>query len=259
MKQFTWREAVDVDRVRVLDNNPIFSAASPDSLARLIQSSRLRRYAAGEEVLAEGQPSKHIFALERGAVRVFHMSPMGEEVALKLFSAPAIFGEAEAFCDIPYLEHVTAVEESQILVMPPAAVLRLLRVEPECAVRMLVDVATRLAIAAYNEKSLAFNPATIRLANYLLDYAKWTNASGAQELQLDLNQDQMAAAIGVTRRSIAKDIIAWQKEGVLVRRRGKYILLEPESLGRYSDPERLGLAYSLDDLKRILDRKDPFA
>lgn len=248
-----------MDRARVLENNPIFSAASLASKERLIRSSTLRRYAPAEEVLAEGQPSDHVFALEHGAVRVFHMSPMGEEVSLKLFSAPAIFGEAEAFCGIPYLEHVTAVEQSQILVMPPAAVLRLLRAEPECAVRMLVDVATRLAIAAYNEKSLAFNPATIRLANYLLDYARWTNKPGVTELILDLNQDQMAAAIGVTRRSIAKDIIAWQKEGVLVRQRGKYILLQPEILARYSDPERLGLAYSLEDLKQVLDPKDPSA
>ena len=245
------------DRASVLENNPIFSAASPDSRERLIRASTLRRYAPGDEVLAEGQPSRHIFAMETGSVRVFHMSPMGEEVALKLFSAPAIFGEAEAFCHIPYLEHVTAVEPTRILVMPPAAVLRLLRAEPECAVRMLLDVATRLAIAAYNEKSLAFNPATIRLANYLLDYARWTHHSAAGELRLDLNQDEMAAAIGVTRRSIAKDIIAWQKEGVLERRRGQYIILDPETLRRYSDPERLGLAYSLEDLKRILEHKDP--
>ena len=237
------------DRSRALEQNPIFSAASADSLERLVRGSRLRRYRAGQAVLTEGQPSQHIFALEQGAVRVFHMSPMGEEVALKLFRAPAIFGEAEAFSDIPYLEHVSAVEPSQILVMSPSAVLQLLRAEPECAVRMLVDVSTRLAIAAYNEKSLAFNPATIRLANYLLDYARWTNQPGSAELCLDLNQDQMAAAIGVTRRSIAKDIIAWQKEGVLCRRRGKYVILEPEILRRYSDPQRLGLAYSLEDLK----------
>lgn len=242
---------------RILEENPIFTAASVESRQRLAQSSVLRRYRQGDVVLAEGEPSRHIFAMGSGSVRVFHMSPVGEEVALKLFSAPAIFGEAEAFSEIPYLEHVTAVEESRILIMPPDAVLRLLRAEPECAVRMLMDVATRLAIAAYNEKSLAFNPATIRLANYLLDYARWAGKDGQQELSLDLNQDQMAQAIGVTRRSIAKDIIAWQQEGVLKRRRGGYVILEPDTLQRYSDPQRLGLAYSLDDLRKILDHEDP--
>ncbi len=67
----------------------------------------------------------------------------------------------------------------------------------------------------------------------------------------------MAQAIGVTRRSIAKDIIAWQKEGVLKRSRGKYVILEPDTLRRYSDPQRLGLAYSLDDLRKTLECKDP--
>lgn len=235
-----------------LDDNPIFAAASAAAKQRLLQASTRRRCGKGDVVLAEGDPARHVFALERGAVRVFHMSDEGEEVALKLFRAPAIFGEAEAFAQIPYLEHVAAVEPSELLVMPADRVLELLRAEPECAVRMLMDVATRLAIAAYNEKSLAFFPATIRLANYLLDHCRFSDPGGAGEASLELNQDQMAAAIGVTRRSVAKDIIAWQKEGVIQRRKGRYIIVDREALRRYSDPDRLGLAYSLEDLQRIL-------
>jgi CRP-like cAMP-binding protein len=230
-----------------LIDNPIFSIASPAARELLIERSALKTYARGERILVEGQAAENVYALERGAVRVFHHSPKGDEVVLKLFRAPAIFGEAEALGGMLHQEHVSAVEESELLVMPVRAVVSLLREEPICAIRMLVDVASRLAIAAYNEKSLAFNPLTIRLANYLLDYARWTNPSDAREVRLDLTQDDMAAAVGGTRRSVAKDVIAWQKEGVLERRGRHYIIRDLEALERYSDPNRLKLAYQLLD------------
>lgn len=229
----------------LLGNNPIFAPASRESVARLASCSWLRRCAPEQLVLVEGEPAQNIHALTTGAVRVFHMSPAGDEVTLKLFRAPAIFGEAEALSGISYLEHVAAVEESQVVSMPTDAVLEFLDAEPRCAILLLRDVAARLAISAYNEKSLAFNPATIRLANYLIDYACWTNPEGTAEPVVRLNQDQMAAAVGVSRRSVAKDMVTWQHDGLLQRREGHYVILDQAALRGYCDPDRLTLAYSL--------------
>jgi CRP-like cAMP-binding protein len=230
-----------------LAHNPVFAAASPNARERLVDASKLRTFAPGEPIIVEGQAAEQIYALEQGTVRVFHLSPKGDEVVVKLFGAPAVFGEAEALGGVPHQEHVSAVKACRILVMPLRAVVKLLRQEPECSIRLLVDVAARLAIAAYNEKSLAFNPLTIRLANYLLDYARWTNPPDAEEIHVDLTQDDMAAAVGGTRRSVAKDIIAWQQEGVLERRGRCYVVRDLEALRRYSDPGRLKLAYRLLD------------
>ena len=229
----------------LLAQNPVFAAASPEARLRLIQGSRQRTFAAGEPIIVEGQEATSIYALEEGAVRVFHLSPKGEEVVVKLFRAPAIFGEAEALGGMPHQEHVSAVSAGRALIMPLDAIVRLLRDEPECALRLLVDVSARLAIAAYNEKSLAFHPLTIRLANYLLDYAAWTNPPGAPEPTIALNQDEMAAAVGGTRRSVAKDVIAWQEEGILERRGHHYAVRDLEALRRYSDTGRLELTYNL--------------
>lgn len=233
--------------------NPVFAAASVEARQRLIRGSRQRSVGAGEPIIVEGQPAESVYALEEGAVRVFHLSPKGEEVVVKLFRAPAIFGEAEALGGMPHQEHVSALVDSRVLMMPLGAIVRLLRDEPECALRLLVDVSARLAIAAYNEKSLAFHPLTIRLANYLLDFAAWTNPPGAPELRIALTQDEMALAVGGTRRSVAKDMIAWQEEGVLERRGKHYVLRDAEALRRYSDGGRLELTYELlaERMKRL--------
>ncbi len=229
-----------------LQRHPIFGRSTPDVRAQLLSASRVLSLPPRTRVLSEGDVAMSIFALERGAVRVFHQSTGGDEVSLKLFRAPVVFGEAEALYGVPYQENVETVEDCRLIEMPTAAVREFLATAPLAAIAFVEDLSARLAIASYHQRSLAFHPITIRLANFLLDYAEWTNDPGVHEWSLALSQDDMAAAIGATRRSIGKDVTAWQKAGILARRGTAYVVLDPAALERYSDPERLRLVYRLE-------------
>ncbi|MBW2731527.1 MAG: Crp/Fnr family transcriptional regulator [Deltaproteobacteria bacterium] len=239
----------------LLTSHPIFAPAAPEQLKELVAASSVVRVSAGEVILREGEPADRVFVLAEGAVRVYHVSPEGEEVLLKLFGAPAVFGEAEALGSQITLEFVQAIEPCEVLVVPVATLLHLLRAEPSCALHLLVDVAARFSISIYNQRSLAFNPATIRLANLLVDYAQWLQQRGCAELHVPLTQDQMAASIGVTRRSIAKDISDWQKQGIIRREGHAYVIDDLPALSRYSDAERLELSYSSEQVPMILAEK----
>lgn len=244
------------DRViNLIASHPIFSPASRERIESLVDASTIKRVRAGDVILGEGQPADRVFVLAEGAVRVYHVSPEGEEVLLKLFGAPAIFGEAEALGSREYLEYVQAIDPCEILEIPVAELLRLLGDEPRCALRLLADVSARFSISIYNQRSLAFNPATIRLANLLVDYARWLQQRGCAELQIPLTQEQMAASLGVTRRSVAKDISEWQKQGLLRREGRAYVIEDLEALLRYSDPDRLELSYSSEQALEILAEK----
>lgn len=224
-------------------DNPVFSLGPPSAREQLLAHSRLLTLTGGERVLSEGEPAKSIYALDAGAVRVFHQTANGDEVSLKLFRSPAIFGEAEAFSGVAFQENVETLEASRIVVMPTDAVRAFLRTVPAAAIGFLEDVAARLAIASYHQRSLAFNPITMRLANFLLDYAEWTHDSDDAEWRVALSQDDMASAIGATRRSIGKDVTAWRKEGILLRRGSVYLVRQPGQLERFADPARLRLMY----------------
>jgi CRP/FNR family transcriptional regulator len=228
-----------------LEQHPVFAKASRTGREKILAHAWWRSYNSGDLVLSEGDPARNVYALMSGEARVYHVSDIGDQVLLKLFQAPAIFGEAEALSGIEFVENVCAERSSEILVIPVGVFLSFLQEEGGAAVEMLIDVASRLAIASYNQKSLAFHPSTIRLANYLLDYAQWTNGPDVEDWSIELTQDQMAAAVGVTRRSVAKDVIAWQEEGILKRRGRGYVLLDRDALQRYCDPRRLQLTYKM--------------
>ncbi|MEO6951207.1 MAG: Crp/Fnr family transcriptional regulator [Polyangia bacterium] len=221
--------------------NPIFADATADSVRVLLAESRVHSYAADELVLEEGQDAEQVWLLLDGAVRVYHASDTGEEVLIKLFRAPAVFGEAESFAGIPFVENVRATEASTALVVPLDTLVAYLEQKPRAAIRLLADVAQRLAISAYDEKSLAFHPITMRLANHLLDLADLAPPGTVPLIRA--SQEQLATAIGATRRSVAKDMGAWQNEGILVRDSDGYRVLDLPALRRHADGARLALTH----------------
>jgi CRP/FNR family cyclic AMP-dependent transcriptional regulator len=228
-----------------LAGHPIFGLGEARARQALLDASRVLDLPLDARVLTEGDAAEHVFALERGAVRVFISSPTGEEVSCKLFRAPAVFGEAESLYGVRFQENVVTVEPSRVVAMPTEAVRQFLLATPAAGVAFVTDLAARLAISIYHQRSLAFNPVTIRLANFLLDYAEWTHGDEADPWRIALSQDEMAAAIGATRRSIGKDITAWQQEGIIERRGPVYVVRDVPGLERFADPERLHLVYRL--------------
>jgi CRP-like cAMP-binding protein len=234
-----------------LTRNRVFASLPGPLCARLVAAGERASFDEGDIVLSEGDTADRVFVLESGSVRVFHASPDdGLEVVLKVFRAPAIFGEAEALSSGVYVENVQTMERCEILVLPVEALLTVLREHAPTATALLVDVAARLAITAQHEKSLAFDPITVRLANYLVDYATWTNPEGEPRPLLRLTQDDMAAAVGATRRSIGKDVTAWQKERVLAREGPHYRVLDLDALRRFADRDRPRLHYTLERRKK---------
>ncbi len=221
----------------------MFAGADAAALDALSAVSRRRHLERDELLIEDGDEATHAYLLVDGALRVFHASPDGDEVILMLLRATAMFGEAEALSGGRHIECVAAREPSTVIELPAAAFERFLASNPRTMLRLLSDAAQRRAIVAYQAKSLAFLPVTIRLANYLVDAI---DASGDRDVEaplLDLTQDEMAAAISATRRSVAKDVIGWQEGGVLRREGACYRVADLAALRRYADPNRLSRAY----------------
>ncbi len=226
-----------------LTRHPLFADADPDALSALSAHARPRQLDRDELLVSDGDLAQHVYVLVAGALRVFHASPDGDEVVLMLLRATALFGESEALCQGRHVESVAALEPSTVIQLPAAAFERFLGDSPRTTLRLLGDAARRRAIVAYQEKSLAFLPVTIRLANYLVDALEASPAQGCAAPLLDLTQDAMAAAISATRRSVAKDVIAWQETGVLRREGARYRVADEAALRRYADPNRLSRTY----------------
>ena len=224
----------------------MFARTPATSLETLAAACTLKTWDDGARLLSEGDPAAGIFVLTRGVVSVFLASPSGARIVLKVFHAPAVFGEAEALSGVPHLEHVDAQGPCEAIVIPTEDLLALMAEDPSTGLALSIDLSARLAIAIQNARSIAFDPATTRLANFLVECVAWARVVG-REPAIALTQDDMAASLGLSRRSVAADIATWQREGVLERRGAWYVVRDLEALRRFSDPGHMGVNYRLSD------------
>lgn len=246
----SWRGMQDATAAavdRLIADNPLFAAVSAAHRARLLAEARVRRFAAGERVLDEGAPPDFLYALQAGAARVFHASPSGLEVVIKVFRPPAVFGEMEAIVGVPMLENVDCLEPSELLLVPRPLLLDLVAGDHRFAVGLLRDVCVRLCTASQHEKALAFHSVRERLANFLVACADHDGVAVDRGILLRgrLSQDTMAAALGVTRRSIATEIIRWKKAGVLTQRGASYVVVDRAALAAEASELDLRLDHTI--------------
>lgn len=226
--------------------HPLMKVLDPGVLRTIVRASRLVRFGPKRPVLKEGETADSAFCLLRGVVRVFHRS--GEsEVLLKIFQAPAMFGEMEVISQLPYMEHVTTIEPSDILHIPAAVFRQIVKKEAAFACALAEDLAMRLCISAHNQKALAFDDVETRLANLLLDYAEFFGEADGEGIRLTvaLSQDSMAHDLAVTRKAVNATLAKFKDEGLVDKREARFVILNADAL-KTRGSGNLRVAYRID-------------
>lgn len=225
--------------------HPVFEGVEREVVDDLVGRAIERTFEPQAHVLVEDHTELSFFILLKGSVKVLYRSPEGLEVVVKLFRAPAVFGEMECLTDVPYLETVEALERSLILELPRQEFLAALRRSHALTFNVLGDLAARLCIAAQNERSLAFHPVETRLANLLLTYVDFYGlpVPSGTRIRIPLSQDDLANALGVARRSVTRALKQWQDEDLIGKEGGCYVVKRREQLEAITDPTLLRIGY----------------
>jgi CRP-like cAMP-binding protein len=227
--------------------NRVFARMQPAFFKALVQTAEVMEVSRGDRVLEESDPSQHLYALTHGVVGVFYSSNAGADVLVKIFGAPAVFGEMELVHGQPRQEYVEAFEDCVVVRFDGKAFMATLHKDAPACFVMLEDVAARLCIAAYNERALAFLDAPTRLAGLFLSFLEAYGQPGGDGITLGykLTYDMLARCLGVTARSIDRTMTTWMEEGWVRRSKGLYTFRSMADLEARSDPEGLALFSTL--------------
>ena len=171
---------------------------------------------------------------------------------VKVFTAPAMFGEMELFFDLPRMESVVALSDVVAMRIDGATFLKLAREDNALCFELLRDLAGRLCIAADNERSLAFEPVEARLAALFLSFVEASRVGpyARRELPFRLTYHTLARCLGVTERSIERTVSKWLAAGWVSRSAGRYTFADMSELEARAPAQRLHLASRLGSAPR---------
>jgi len=148
---------------------PLFSALGEDELSGLIEACRTQHAAAGTQVLSPLEAADRFYVILAGSVKVYKLSPRGDEQILHIYGPGQTFGEAAMWAGIHFPAHAEVLEEATLLVVRRSVLKDLISGNPDFALAMLAGMSAKLREFNQLIEQLSLREVPARLANVLLE------------------------------------------------------------------------------------------
>lgn len=205
---------------------PLFSPIRESSLQSLARASRFQHVEKGGILFFQSDKSELAYIVQSGTISIVLNSPDGREMVINEMHKGDMFGELGILTNKNRSTSAIARINSDLLVIPRGAFLRVIDDEPQLARRMLEMTATRLQMSSEREGALVFMDAQARLAHLLLELDKQEVDTG----YITISQDELAHRTGLIRQTVAKALGNWRRKGYLLTGRGRIVLLNHKAL-----------------------------
>ncbi|HMO45830.1 MAG TPA: Crp/Fnr family transcriptional regulator [Rubrivivax sp.] len=175
------------DVPRYLSVLPLFSDLDAPATARLAQGCQLRRHERGDTVFRQGESCDGFHVVVTGQVKLFVLSPAGQEKVIELVAPGNTFGEAMMFLDKPYGVNAQTLGDTLLLAVSRAAVFAEVQSDPRFALRLLAGLSRRLHGLVQDVQAYALQNGAQRVIGYLLrEHEEREGGSGVGELTVSL-------------------------------------------------------------------------
>lgn len=222
--------AILENRVAFLKKVALFDGLARSDLERLAGSFQARKYRKREVVFHQGDDSSVLYVVMKGKVRILSISPAGNETSIRVFSSHDTIGEFAAIDGLPRSATAQAVEDSTLLEMTRQAFLAHLREMPDFSMGLIKMLVEKLRWTTDYAEAIAQYDTAGRLLRLILHYnevmGKEVEPGKRYEVELSLNQADLASMVGARREWVNRILGEWRQRGLIEYRRGNIEILD---------------------------------
>ena len=211
---------------------PLFSALDDAALGELLGACRRRTLPAGSQVLAPTQRAEQFYVILAGRVKVYKLSPKGDEQILHLYGPGQTFGEAAMWAGGTYPAHAETLARTTLLVVSRAALRDMLARGADLAMGMLAGMSAKLREFNRLIEQLSLREVPARLANALLDLPA---RPGTNTVVLKQTKRELAGQIGTIPETLSRALKKLRTAGLIDVNGAEITLLDPDGLAKLAD------------------------
>jgi CRP/FNR family transcriptional regulator, dissimilatory nitrate respiration regulator len=216
--------------VNTLRGCRLFAGLSPSDLKAVAAISTVKSLDKSDYLFREGDPSHGFYVVQKGAVNIHRVTPLGKEQVIQVFRAGESFAEAAVATASGYPADARAVESSQVLLIEKAGFLALLERQPDLALRMLASMSVHLRDLVRKLEDLTLKDVETRLANWLIKRCPNPESKHPATIELKNTKRVLAAELGTVSETFSRTLAKFREQG-LVKAEGKRLtILNPASL-----------------------------
>ena len=223
------------DLPRYLAVLPLFSDLDQPELERLASGCQLRRLGRGDMVFRVGEPCDSFHVTVTGQVKLFAVSPAGQEKVIELVGPGNSFAEALMFMDRPYFINAQALTDTLLLSVSKAAVLNEIHADPRFALRMLAGMSRRLHGLVRDVQAYALDSGVQRVIGYLLREHDDGDATPDTPITVTLpvSKATVASRLSITPEYFSRVLHELEDAGLVAVDKREITILDAARLARY--------------------------
>lgn len=190
-----------------LKESEIFESFNPVEMARLMGIAEEQELPKHHMIFHPGSPTKAIYFIERGRVRLGRNSHDGKTVLLALLGPGDLIGEA-VWDNGSHDCFAETIEDTRIFEISKEAFEGLIKTNPEFALRLLEMIGLRLKSAQARIEDLVFRQVPSRIARLLLSLAETYGKVTPKGIRVEfrLTHQDIADLVGSSRVTVTQVI-----------------------------------------------------
>lgn len=215
----------------VLGRLSLFSRLGEEALEAVARRTVIRSVPRDAMLFRMGEPSRGLYVVLEGAIRVYRANREGREQVLHVQGPGRSLAEVPLFDGGPYPASARAAEDSRVLFLARDDFEWLYQNNPEIAVEVIRELGRRLRKMVGLVEKISLKDVAARVAMTLLEHAE-SVGSPRDGLEFDLprTQEELASELATTRESVARALSRLRREGAIAQRGARIVIRDLSAL-----------------------------
>ena len=195
-----------------LKQHPLFLELTDLQLNRVSESSQLHQLSDGQSLFQQGDKVTSFYMVINGKIKLFRISPDGQEKIIEIVKAGEVFAEALMFTSKEnYPVCAAALSETIVISINSKKFLDMLWDSTATCLQLLGNMSVRLRKLVDEIDTLTLQSGTCRVAAYLLDEMSEQD----KEFELSTAKNIIAARLSIKPETFSRIIKKLKSKGIL--------------------------------------------
>lgn len=214
-----------------LKQSHLFSRLTDIQLDRVYRHSQVTELDEGQLLFSQGEDVTSFYLVLSGKIKLFRVSPDGQEKIIEIVPQGGLFAEALMFMDQPnYPVSSAALTRAVVIGIDAKDFKAMLWDSVDTCLLLLGDMSFRLRKLVHEIDTLTLHSGTCRVANYLLQHVP----DDQQSIELEIAKSVIAARLSVKPETFSRIIKNLRGQGILTIDGNKVTIHDREALKQLS-------------------------
>ena len=216
---------------RSLKQNPLFSKLTDLQLDRVCQHSQLQQLTEGQQLFNQSDKVTSFYMVQSGKIKLFRMSPDGQEKIIEIVRPGEVFAEALMFTSqTDYPVSAAALTDTIVISINAKNFREMLWDSTATCLLLLGDMSFRLRKLIKEIDTLTLQDGTCRVASYLIHEMP----ENKNEFDLDMAKNVIAARLSIKPETFSRIIKSLNNKGILSINGNSVTIHDIETLKEHS-------------------------